>query len=101
MCREGASEQSCLLAHLGISVLHQGRCDGNEVAIDHLVSRFLMVDKLIQSFQSITAFRSVEVLLEEDLLELLDGSVEDGDSDLIGLDFRGEFFLEVWVPCLQ
>jgi len=60
-----------------------------------------MVDKLIQSFQSIAAFRSVEVLLEEDLLELLDGSVEDGDSDLISLDLRREFFLEVWVPCLQ
>ena len=60
-----------------------------------------MMNELIESFQSISALTSLKVLLEEDLFELLDCSIEDGNSDLITLDSTRELLLEIWVSSFK
>lgn len=101
MQSEARDQQSSLLAHFWVSVLHQSRSDRDKVLVDHLVSRFLIVNELIQSFERITALGCLKVLLLEDLLELLKSPVEYSDGDLVGNYLRGERFLKVRVAGLQ
>jgi len=60
-----------------------------------------VVDKFIQSFQSISLLASLEVLLQKHLFELLDGPIKDSDSDLVVFDIRIEVLLEVWMSLLE
>lgn len=64
MRRKSTNKKSSLLSHLRESVLHKSGCDRNEVVIDHLISRFLMMYKLIKCLESVSALGSFEILLE-------------------------------------
>lgn len=59
------------------------------------------MNELVKSLESISALTSLKILLEENLLELLDCSIKNGDSDLITLDSTSELLLEVWVSSLK
>lgn len=99
--REGTNKKCSLLADLRITVLHQGRCDGNEIIVDHLIGRFLVMHKLVERLECISAFCRLEVLLKQDLLELHNSPVENCDSDLVRNDLGGELFLQVRMSCLH
>jgi len=82
-----ADKQGCLLPNLAVLVAHQCGGDGNNVVVDHLVGGFLVVDELVQRLEGISALGSLETFLEENLLELFNGPVEDSTSDLVRHDF--------------
>ena len=94
-------KKSSLLSNLFISMSHESRSDSNEIIFNHLISRFLMVNQLIQSFQSISAFWSFKVLLKKNLLEFHDGSIKYCNCDLVWLDVTWVFTLQVWMSFLK
>jgi hypothetical protein len=59
------------------------------------------MDQLVECFKCISTFAWLESFLEKNLLEFLDGPIEDSDSDLIWHDLRGELLLKVRMPSLQ
>lgn len=101
MSGEGSDKKGGLLSYLPMSVLHESRSDSDKITINHLISRFLMVDQLIKRLECISAFASLKILLEEHLLELLDSPVEDGHRDLVWLDIARILLLKVWVPSFE
>jgi hypothetical protein len=66
--------------------------------LNHIISRFLMVHKLIQSLKSISALVSSQVLLHQYLLELWNGSVVDSNCDL---QTHGDKFTYEYIPGLN
>ena len=84
---KAANQKSSLLSALGIFVFKQSRGDGDNVLINHLVCRFLIVDELIQSFQSISTLGGLKVLLLQDLVELINRTIEVSIGDLIRNNF--------------
>ena len=60
-----------------------------------------MMNQLIESFECISALRCLKILLEENLFELLNGPIENSNSNLIWNNFRREIPLEVWMSSLK
>lgn len=75
--------------------------NGDEITVNHLVGSFLMMNQLIKGFQGISAFERFQIGLKKNFLELLNRSIEDSDSDLIGNDLFGEFVLEIRMSLLK
>ena len=60
-----------------------------------------MMNQFVEGLQRVTALKCLQVMLQKDFLELLNSSIEDGNTDLVGLDVGDEFFLEVGVASLE
>jgi hypothetical protein len=78
-------------------MLEQARADLENLLVDHFVGGFLVVHLLIECLDGISELVSLKIIVQEYILELIDHSIKDGNSDLSWLNIRVKWLLQVWM----